>query len=102
MVGQSREYAKTAEIMPKLPERYEGGRVMEELKPCPFCGAVPRLYWEPWKEISPTCGIYVLEADHKDSCYISHINGMNLTGRTSASNKKCLIDWWNRRASDDE
>ncbi len=74
---------------------------MEKLKPCPFCGAVPRLYWEPWKEISPTCGIYVLEAEHKDSCYISHINGMNLTGRTSASNKKCLIDWWNRRASDD-
>lgn len=71
-----------------------------ELKPCPFCGAIPRLYWEPWNEISSDSGIYVLEADHKTSCYIRHINGLNLTGRTSAFNKECLVDWWNRRAGD--
>ena len=32
MVGQSREDAEAAEVLPKLPERHEGGRMMEELR----------------------------------------------------------------------
>ena len=23
-----------------------------ELKPCPFCGVMPHIYWEAWKDIS--------------------------------------------------
>lgn len=72
-----------------------------KLKPCPFCGAIPRLYWEPWKEISPTSGCYVLEADHTDKCYILHMNGTNSTGRTSAFNTECLIRYWNHRSGED-
>lgn len=70
---------------------------MTELKPCPFCGVVPTLKWESWTEISPDSGCYVISAEHRISCYISHINGMNTTGRISAFNKECLIDYWNTR-----
>lgn len=72
----------------------------EELKPCPFCGVVPKLWWEAWREISPVSGCYHLEAQHTKDCYILHMNGMNSTGRTSAFNKECLIDLWNRRAGE--
>ena len=74
---------------------------MSELKPCPFCGEIPTIKWESWKEISPDSGIYVLECHHKNECYIPHINGLNVTGRTIANSKQVLIDWWNRRISDD-
>lgn len=74
---------------------------MSELKPCPFCGVIPILYWERWDEISPDSGCYHLEANHTKDCYILHMNGMNIKGRTSAFNKECLVDWWNRRAKDD-
>lgn len=30
----------------------------EILKPCPFCGVKPRLYWEAWKDISPDAGVW--------------------------------------------
>lgn len=74
---------------------------MAELKPCPFCGVKPRLYWESWKEISPESGIYVLEANHTNNCYIYRINGMNSTGRASSRSKVCLVEWWNRRVKDE-
>ena len=74
---------------------------MSDLKPCPFCGVIPTVKWDAWKEISPKSGCYHLEANHTKDCYILHMNGMNLTGRSSAFNKECLIDWWNRRAKDD-
>lgn len=71
---------------------------MVELKPCPFCGVVPTIEWEPWKEISKTAGVFVLEANHKSSCFIYQMNGLNTKGRMSAFNKTVLIDAWNRRA----
>lgn len=74
---------------------------MAELKPCPFCGAIPTIEWEKWGEISETSGIYVLEANHKSCCFIRLMNGMNITGRMSAWNKTMLADAWNRRKSDD-
>ena len=76
--------------------------MIEELKPCPFCGVIPNLWWDAWEEISPESGCYHLEANHTEDCYITHMNGMNSTGRTSASNKECLIDWWNRRMGESE
>ena len=69
-----------------------------ELKPCPFCGVTPTLVWEPWKEISDKSGAYVLEANHKQGCFIRAMNGTNKTGRMTAFNKKCLEEAWNRRA----
>lgn len=72
------------------------------LKPCPFCGAVPTIKWEAWKEISPTCGIWVLEAEHRNGCYIRFMNGTNSTGQACGTNKQRLADAWNKRASNDE
>ena len=72
----------------------------EILKPCPFCGVKPRLYWEAWKDISPDAGVWKLEANHKDSCYITHINGMNTTGRSCAGRMSRLVEWWNHREKD--
>lgn len=74
----------------------------DKLKPCPFCGIVPRLYWESWKEISETSGIYVLEADHRKGCFIRSMNGTSRKGRMSSCNKKSLIEAWSRRTSDDD
>lgn len=75
---------------------------MTELKPCPFCGVFPRLYWESWSEISENAGTYVIEADHKNNCFIKAMNGMNKTGRMSSFNEECLIKSWNRRVGDAE
>ena len=68
-----------------------------KLKPCPFCGAMPHIYWEAWKDISPDAGVWKLEANHKDSCYITHINGTNISGRSSAKSLSKLVEWWNHR-----
>lgn len=70
-----------------------------KLKPCPFCGATPKLYWESWDEISATSGCYVLEAKHKNECFIALMNGFNFSGRMSSFNEKHLIDAWNRRVN---
>lgn len=75
-----------------------------ELKPCPWCGVIPTIKWVEWKDISPDspdCGIYRLEADHLDGCYIRMINGMNLTGQASSGRKERLADAWNRRVNDE-
>ena len=71
------------------------------LKPCPFCGVTPEIYWESWEEISPSSGAWVLEANHKNGCFIRAINGRNLTGRTTSFNKEFLTDVWNRRTGDE-
>lgn len=70
---------------------------MTELKPCPFCGVMPHIYWEAWTDISPDAGVWKLEANHKDSCYITHINGTNISGRSSARRLSQLVEWWNHR-----
>lgn len=74
----------------------EGG-VMDVLKPCPFCGAVPTIRWEKWEEISDTSGIYVLEAFHKHGCYIRHMDGLDRKGTTHSPYKDVLINRWNTR-----
>ena len=75
---------------------------MDELKPCPFCGAVPVIEWEAWKEISETSGIYVLQANHRTGCFIRAMNGTNATARMSASCKGVLQKTWNRRIDNAE
>lgn len=70
---------------------------MAELKPCPFCGVVPTIEWEPWEEISKTAGIFNLEANHTPDCFLHQMNGLNIKGRMSAFNKTVLILAWNRR-----
>ena len=73
-----------------------------KLKPCPFCGVVPTIRWEPWPEISEDSGIYNLEAEHKPDCFIRLINGMNMFGRSSSMNKEWLLETWNNRHEDTE
>lgn len=85
---------------------------MDKLKPCPFCGVIPVLYCDltDWRGIPrykpnekgyrPTS--YVLQAEHKKQCYIRGMDGMNLSGRSTASNWQCLVEWWNRRADNGE
>ena len=72
----------------------------KKLLPCPFCGAIPVIEWKPWHDISPTAGIWQLQAIHKYGCYICHMNGTNSTGCTSAVNKNVLIEFWNKRVAD--
>ena len=79
----------------------------EELKPCPFCGVYPTLICDitDWKGepvyapnekgYRPTS--YFLKAQHKDGCFIRHMNGMNSEGRIDAFNWQCLVEFWNRR-----
>lgn len=71
------------------------------LKPCPFCGAIPDIFWEPWREISEDAGAYVLEANHTHECFIVRMNGMNFRGRMTSFNKDSLIDAWNRRVDNE-
>lgn len=73
---------------------------MDKLKPCPFCGVVPAINWEAWKEISPKSGAYVLEANHYDWCFLRKMNGTNYKGRMTAFNEDALVEAWNRRAND--
>ena len=68
-----------------------------KLLPCPFCGAIPKIRWEPWKDISETAGVYVLEANHKVGCFIVQMNGTNYKGRMSAFNDDVLKKAWNTR-----
>ena len=62
-----------------------------ELKPCPFCGAIPTIqkndfYWQ-------------LSTEHEKGCFIRHMDGMNGNGKMSAYSKDVLIETWNRRAN---
>jgi hypothetical protein len=69
---------------------------MEELKPCPFCGAIPTIEYEP--DISHNSGIYRLSAKHDNTCFIRKMNGMNKYGEMSDRNKDIIVSAWNRRA----
>lgn len=73
-----------------------------ELKPCPFCGVVPTIRWEEWKDISKTAGIYVLEAKHRERCFLRLMNGMNDSGKMSSNNLRLLEETWNERISEDD
>ena len=70
---------------------------MSELKPCPFCGAVPKIEWHAWKEISETSGAYYLTAEHTEDCFFVRKNGMPPYGEMTDSNKDRIITAWNRR-----
>ena len=68
-----------------------------ELKPCPFCGVVPTIVWEAWKDISETNGVYKLKAKHDKNCFIYTMIGLNLTGDMTSSSRERLEEVWNRR-----
>ena len=73
------------------------------IKPCPFCGAAPKIYWQRLPEISENGGIYQLKVEHKPNCFIKHINnGMDLFGQFSATDKEWLLETWNNRYEDRE
>ena len=71
---------------------------MNELKPCPFCGVVPRIKWEAWEYIGENAGVYVLEAPHGRGCFIRAMDGGNYMGQMSSLNITSLVEAWNRRA----
>lgn len=77
---------------------------MEKLKPCPFCGAIPTIRWEKWREISETSGCYVLDAPHEMGCFIRSMDGMNTLGQAHSFYKDGLVARWNTRmkGTDDE
>ena len=97
--GMATEYHELKERTDKRVDTGLEGRMnrMTELKPCPFCGVMPHIYWEAWKDISPDAGVWKLKANHKDSCYFTHINGKNISGRSSARRLSQLVEWWNHR-----
>jgi len=82
------------------------------LRPCPFCGAVPTIYCDltDWRgravyqkyanEYRPTS--YILKANHRDGCYIRSMNGTNSEGKTTSCNWQSLVEKWNRRFTDEE
>ena len=70
---------------------------MDELKPCPFCGVVPTIRREKWRDVSDTAGCYYLEAPHSIECFIRSMDGINSTGRMAAFTKEILIERWNTR-----
>ena len=70
---------------------------MEELKPCPFCGAIPVVKWEPWKEISEDCGVFALNVTHERNCFFSRMCGLNMETRMIADDEETLIETWNTR-----
>ena len=77
------------------------------LKSCPFCGAYPVLLcdlrdWRGHPVFGKENGLrrcirYELSANHKQECYIRHINGANETGKVSAFNWEFLVETWNNR-----
>ena len=68
-----------------------------KLKPCPFCGAIPVIVWEPHPANSQTNGMYRLSAKHDNTCFIRQMNGMNKYGEMSDRNKDIIVATWNRR-----
>ena len=75
-----------------IAERLRGGKVMTELKPCPFCGRVPHLDIE---EIFCDCG-----AKMPIPIYAyGWVRQGKLPSYTEA--KAEMIEAWNRRANDD-
>lgn len=95
MVGQSREDAEAAEVLPKLPERHEGGRVMDRLKQCPFCGTdnfyITTFKWHGFDTVGIFC----------DVCKLKIILEENEGEGDSEQSRKKAIEAWNRRASDE-
>ena len=72
------------------------------LKPCPFCSAIPTIRWEQWPITSDKSRVYILEADHSNECFIPLMEGLNRTGRMMAMSEERLADIWNRRANDEK
>lgn len=87
-----------------MVERYE---CCEALKPCPFCGAMPRVWcdltdWRGKPVYKPDANgyrpiAYILEAEHKWGCFIRHMDGMNQKGRITALNIGIILNTWNGR-----
>ena len=61
---------------------------MADLKPCPFCGAVPKLGFK-----RTTTGDYcTLYADHEEDCFFWMLSDVAM-----AENHGVLISKWNKR-----
>lgn len=66
---------------------------MADIKPCPFCGVIPRMGTLRTSE-GDYCTLY---AEHSYDCYFNTIEGGNGMGRGVSMNHGSLIRKWNRR-----
>lgn len=67
---------------------------MSELKPCPFCGATPRV---KAKNLG-TETVYVIDQLHYSGCYLDGFREPDNQGYVSP---EAAIKAWNRRADDE-
>ena len=70
----------------------DGGQVMEELKPCPFCGGEAELYESE---------AYNLKTEKKEEQIRFFVMCKECTALVCGLSKKVATERWNRRASDE-
>ena len=67
-------------------------------RPCPFCGAIPTIEWEPEKGVKDRTPqlICVLVVKHSRRCFITgRLNNGNPLMVVSSLNQKKLLEQWN-------
>ena len=74
---------------------------INELKPCPFCGAEAFLTWDYEKGVTGRTAqaVWTISVKHSKRCFLaSRMNKGRTLIEVSSINKRKLMEAWNRRA----